>query len=149
MKAEKNVIQEDFGVILDGLKGFGRGIVAIYDKTASIYTDIQEGHITKEDISEAVRQTLRSFGRGAGEGLYTPIAIFSGIRQFNDNLYNEERSDLEILSHWPTWFTGICTSTYGLALYAINEDKALQVGLVLLATNTIDYLANAYRRSKE
>ena len=104
--------------------------------------------VVAEDFGNAGR-IARGMLRGAVKGTYTPVLLSTGIRQMGNEIQRENTSIAEGTSAAVSQIITACVVHVPLATIAVSEGKGIMYFSALAVTNSVDYLANAYRRSKE
>ena len=108
--------------------------------------------IIKNDFGEVgrvLKDVAKGTIRGVVQGIYTPALINTGARQFVNEVSREDKSNVEIISKDVTQVASAALIYIPLTVHAIEQNKGLEYFGVLTATNVIDYLINAYKRSKK
>ena len=104
--------------------------------------------IIKEDF-KLVGQALRGVVRGTAQGIYTPMCMNTGIRQFINEITRDDKPAIEIVAKDVAQIVGACGVHVPLAIYAIEQGRGLEYFGALALTNVFDYLWHTYKRSEE
>ena len=112
--------------------------------------------IIKDDLKD-VGQVVKGLVSGTIQGVYTPVLLNTGIKQYNVGKKNIPSA--EYIARGIACILSSCSVAAGMIAYLIDSEllwflpselhgKKLELVGALAVTNTIDYFVNAYKRSK-
>jgi len=117
--------------------------------------------IIKEDFSKCLEGTkfsievIKLLSTAVIRGIYTPLFMNTGINQIKREYEKSLDSNTNINKSIDSGFISILHPISAAATFAFSLNYATKKGMLweylgaLAATNTIDYLVNAYKRSKK
>ncbi len=101
-----------------------------------------------EKLGKGIWNLSRGSVKGILEGIYTPILIPTASRRLVKDINKNEDSLTYFLGRiWGQLFTA--SFHIPIASNFIGQGKGKQYFSFLIASNTIDYLVNVYKRSKK
>lgn len=102
--------------------------------------------IIKDDF-RPIGQAVRGMVIGAVQGIYAPLLITTYVNQATER--GNDKSEIERVTQHLTRFASLGVANLAISMYAFEHGNVLEYFGALAITNTIDYLAHAYRRSKD
>ena len=104
-------------------------------------------------INSIMRENLNHLGEvlkgiviGAVQGIYTPVLMNTGVRQFVETIRYDKP---EFIAKGTAQAISACFVHFPLAMYALEQRRELEYFGALAVTNMIDYLVHTHKHSKK
>ena len=104
--------------------------------------------ILKKDAI-TVGQTCRGICKGVGYGVFSPFLLSTAKKQLYQNWRDMDKSVAENVSQTLTQIFVGAGGGVALGGYAFKQNLELEYFIALGATNVIDYIIHAIKRSKK